>query len=65
MAYLKIILQLLSVFKSSFETVSKYLKQNKRKKEVSNQRELEKEVEKKVENGTQDDVDDLNKFFKS
>jgi hypothetical protein len=65
MGNLKIILELLSLLKGVYEKIEKYLKTKKRQKEITNQRDLEKEVEKKVENGAQDDIDDLNKFFKS
>jgi hypothetical protein len=61
MGNLKIILELLSLLKSVYTKIEKYLKQKKRKKEIVDQREFEKEVEKKVENGAQDDIDDLNK----
>jgi hypothetical protein len=65
MGNLKIILELLSLLKGIYEKVEKYFKIKKREKEITNQRGFENEVEKKVENGAQDDIDDLNKFFKS
>jgi hypothetical protein len=61
MAYLKIILEILSTSKKFLDFISKYLKDKKRIKQIKEVKEFEKEVKEKVENGTQDDIDDLNK----